>query len=201
MKISTFLNIMNFTKLIFLTGIFILSCQSGPKPIDDLTDKSFEVVNQNNESVIFPDDYKGKYVIMGFIYTNCPDICPLVTQNLIKVQKELGNPDDVQFLGLTFDPKRDTPERLKEYKGLFDLDKNFDFLTADSATVNELMDSVRVRSQVSFTQERDDGKEVYFMNHSDKIMVVNPKGEVIYEYGGSMTPVNYIVEDLQKVRG
>lgn len=190
----------NLIKLSTLLLVFA-ACESGPKIIDDLSKKSFEVVNQNGEEVTFPDDYNGKYVVMGFIYTNCPDICPLVTQNMIKVQKELGSPDDVQFLGVTFDPKRDTPERLKEYKQVFDLDKNFDFLTADSTTVSELMDSVRVRSQVSFTQVRDDGKEVYFMNHSDKIMVLDQKGRVIYEYGGSMTPVNYILEDLKKVRG
>ncbi|MEP1152365.1 MAG: SCO family protein [Balneola sp.] len=181
--------------------LLLMACKSGPEVIDDLTDRPFEVVNQNGEAVTFPDDYKGKYVIMGFIYTNCPDICPLVTQNMIKVQKALGNPDDVQFLGVTFDPKRDTPSVLKQYKNVFDLEQNFDFLTADSATVSELMDSVRVRSQVSFTQERDDGKEIYFMNHSDKIMVINKEGQVIFEYGGSMTPVNYIVEDLKTVRG
>jgi len=178
----------------------LISCTNSPKIIDDLSDKSFEVLNQNGESVTFPDDYEGKYVVVGFIYTNCPDICPLVTQNLIKVQKEFNNPDDIQFLGITFDPKRDTPEVLKNYKGLFNLDDNFDFLTADSTTISELMDSVRVRSDVSFTQVRDDDKEVYFMNHSDKIMVLDKKGRVIFEYGGSMTPVNYIVEDIQSVR-
>ena len=62
------------------------------------------------------------------------------------------------------------------------------------------MDSVRVRSQVSFTQVREDDKEVYFMNHSDKIIVLDKKGRIIFEYGGSMTPVSYIVEDLQTVR-
>ncbi len=186
----------------FILSVFflLLACDSGPEIIDDLSDKSFEVLNQNGETVIFPDDYQGKYVIAGFIYTNCPDICPLVTQNLIKIQKEFNKPDDIQFLGITFDPKRDTPEVLKNYKGLFNLDKNFDFLTADSTTINELMDSVRVRSQVSFTQIREDEKEVYFMNHSDKIMVLDKKGRVIFEYGGSMTPVNYIVEDLKTVR-
>ncbi|HCI69427.1 MAG: SCO family protein [Bacteroidetes bacterium] len=187
------------SSLLFLVFTFI-ACNSGPKIIDDLSDKSFEVLNQNGKTVIFPDDYKGKYVVAGFIYTNCPDICPLVTQNLIKVQKEFSNPDDIQFLGITFDPKRDTPEVLKNYKGLFNLDKNFDFLTADSTTIAELMDSVRVRSQVSFTQVREDDKEVYFMNHSDKIIVLDKKGRIIFEYGGSMTPVSYIVEDLQTVR-
>jgi len=164
------------SSLLFLVFTFI-ACNSGPKIIDDLSDKSFEVLNQNGKTVIFPDDYKGKYVVAGFIYTNCPDICPLVTQNLIKVQKEFSNPDDIQFLGITFDPKRDTPEVLKNYKGLFNLDKNFDFLTADSTTIAELMDSVRVRSQVSFTQVREDDKEVYFMNHSDKIIVLE-KGQI-----------------------
>ena len=189
-----------FTAYLLILSVFFASCNSGPKVIDDLSDKSFEVLNQNGEPVIFPDDYQGKYVVAGFIYTNCPDICPLVTQNLIKVQKELNNPDDIQFLGITFDPKRDTPEVLKKYKGLFNLDKNFDFLTADSTTISELMDSVRVRSQVSFTQVREDDKEVYFMSHSDKIIVLDKKGRIIFEYGGSMTPVNYIVEDIQSVR-
>lgn len=191
MKNTTFI-----VSILFL----LLACESGPKVIDDLSDKSFNVINQNGESVTFPDDYQGKYVVVGFIYTNCPDICPLVTQNLIKVQKEFNSPDDIQFLGITFDPKRDTPEVLKNYKGLFNLDDNFDFLTADSTTISELMDSVRVRSQVSFTQVREDDKEVYFMNHSDKIMVLDKKSRVIFEYGGSMTPVNYIVEDLKTVR-
>lgn len=186
--------------LLFTLYILLIACQSGPKIIDDLTDKSFNVVNQNGESITFPDDYEGKYVVMGFIYTNCPDICPLITQNLIKVQKQLNYPDDVQFVGVTFDPNRDTPDVLKDYKEVFNLDKNFDFLTGDSTAIGELMDSVRVRSQVSFTQIRDDGKEIYFMNHSDKIMVLNKTGQVIYEYGGSMTPVSYIIEDLQKVR-
>lgn len=186
--------------LFSLSILLFAACSSNPKVIDDLNDRSFELVNQNGENITFPDDYKGKYLIMGFIYTNCPDICPLVTQNLIKVQKGLNSPDDVQFLGLTFDPKRDTPEVLKKYKEVFNLDKNFDFLTGDSTTVSQFMDSVRVRSQVSFVQEREDGNDVYFMNHSDKIMVVNPRGEVIFEYGGSMTPVKYIIEDLQTVR-
>ena len=186
--------------LFCLVAVQFSACSPDVKVIDDLNDRSFELVNQNGEDVTFPDDYQGKYLIMGFIYTNCPDICPLVTQNLIKVQKELGNPDDVQFLGLSFDPKRDSPEVLKKYKEVFNLDKNFDFLTGDSTVVAQVMDSVRVRSQVSFVQEREDGNDVYFLNHSDKIMVVNPKGEVIFEYGGSMTPVKYIIEDLETVR-
>ena len=59
------------------------------KVIDDMNDASFELVNQDSVRVTFPEDFRGQYVVMGFVYTNCPDICPLITQNLIKIQKDL----------------------------------------------------------------------------------------------------------------
>jgi protein SCO1/2 len=180
--------------------ILSVACQK-TEVIDDMGDASFELINQDSVSVTFPDHYKGKYVVMGFIYTNCPDICPLITQNLIKIQEGLNTPDDVQFVGVTFDPKRDTPSVLSKYKSNFGLDRNFDFLTGDSSTVTTFMDSVRVRTQVSLTTTTADGKELYFLNHSDKIMVLNPESQVIIEYGGSMPSVpKLIIEDLKRIR-
>lgn len=181
--------------------MLLLACQSSPEIIDDLSDTSFHLVNQDSVVVTFPDDYEGKYVVLGFIYTNCPDICPLITQNLIKIQRELGYPEDVQFLGVTFDPERDTPSVLSNYKEVFKLDKNFDFLTGNPSTISAFMDSVRVRSQVSLSTTTESGKEIYFMNHSDKIMVLDKKSRVVIEYGGSMPQVpTLIIEDFQKLR-
>lgn len=185
----------------FSLSLLFLSCQTGPKVIDDLGDRSFQLVDQDSVAVTFPDDYQGRFVVLGFIYTNCPDVCPLITQNMIKIQKELHSPDDVQFIGITFDPERDTPSVLRKYKDTFKLGKNFDFLTGDPSVISEVMDSVRVRSQVSLTTTTDNGKEIYFMNHSDKIMVLDKKSRVIIEYGGSMPGIpNLIVEDFQTLR-
>ena len=180
--------------------IWVGACKPQPKIIDDLNDVTFELVNEDSVAVLFPESFRGDYVVMGFIYTNCPDICPLVTQNLVKIQKEMNYPEDIQFVAASFDPLRDTPSVLSKYKDAFRVDKNFSFLTGDTTTVSAFMDSVRVRSQVSMTTTTGDGKEVYFLNHSDKIMVLDPKGRVVLEYGGSMTPVSYIVEDIQKLR-
>ena len=74
---------------------------------------------------------------MGFVYTNCPDICPLITQNLIKIQKDLGYPSNVQFLGVSFDPLRDTPEILHRYKEVFKVDENVNFLTGEPKVVQK----------------------------------------------------------------
>jgi protein SCO1/2 len=186
---------------IFLSFLLIQSaCMNDYKVIDDMNDASFELVNQDSVRVIFPEDLCGQYVVMGFIYTNCPDICPLITQNLIKIQKDLGYPSNVQFLGVSFDPLRDTPEVLYRYKEVFKVDENVNFLTGEPKMVQSFMDSVRVRTQESMRTTTDSGKEIYFLNHSNKIMVMNPKGEIIIEYGGSMPSIpSLIVQDLQSL--
>ena len=186
---------------LLLSLIFIQSaCMNDYKIIDDMNDASFELVNQDSVNVNFPIDFRGQYVVMGFVYTNCPDICPLITQNLIKIQKDLGYPANVQFLGVSFDPKRDTPEVLHRYKEVFKVDDNVNFLTGEPTIVQTFMDSVRVRTQESMRTTTENGKEIYFLNHSDKIMVMNPKGEIIIEYGGSMPSIpSLIVQDLQSL--
>ena len=186
---------------IFLSFLLIQSaCMNDYKVIDDMNDASFELVNQDSVRVIFPEDFRGQYVVMGFVYTNCPDICPLITQNLIKIQKDLGYPSNVQFLGVSFDPLRDTPEVLHRYKEVFKVDENVNFLTGEPKMVQSFMDSVRVRTQESMRTTTDSGKEIYFLNHSDKIMVMNPKGEIIIEYGASMPSIpSLIVQDLQSL--
>lgn len=186
---------------LLLSLIFIQSaCMDDYKIIDDMNDASFELVNQDSVNVNFPIDFRGQYVVMGFVYTNCPDICPLITQNLIKIQKDLGYPANVQFLGVSFDPKRDTPEVLHRYKEVFKVDDNVNFLTGEPTIIQTFMDSVRVRTQESMRTTTENGKEIYFLNHSDKIMVMNPKGEIIIEYGGSMPSIpSLIVQDLQSL--
>ena len=186
---------------IFLSFFLTQSaCMNDYKVIDDMNDASFELVNQDSVRVTFPEDFRGQYVVMGFVYTNCPDICPLITQNLIKIQKDLGYPSNVQFLGVSFDPLRDTPDVLHRYKEVFKVDENVNFLTGEPKVVQSFMDSVRVRTQESMRTTTDSGKEIYFLNHSDKIMVMNPKGEIIIEYGGSMPSIpSLIVQDLQSL--
>lgn len=185
--------------LLFLP-VLLLSCGPDVKVIDDLNDKSFTLVNQENQPFTFPDDFKGQYVVLGFIYTHCPDVCPIITNNLKKMQEEMGFPSDVHFAEITFDPDRDTPEVLKAYKEIYKLNENFTFLTGQPEIISETMDSLRVRSQVSMSTTTEEGKELYFMNHSDKIMVLDKDSRVVLEYGGSMTPISYIIEDLNKIR-
>lgn len=189
----------NFLLLIFLTTIiWIQGC--GEPRLDDYSDQSFELVNQNGEKIIFPDDFSGSPVVVGFVYTHCPDICSFITSNIKKVYEEANHPEGTQFVIITFDPERDTPEVLQNYANAFDMDREpFQFLTGDPDTIDSLMKRVKVRTSVSDEREVEGGDPIYFLSHSDKILLIDGRSRLVFDYGGSMTPVNIIAEDLAEL--
>ena len=182
--------------LLGLTG-----CGDTPPVIHDLSNQSFELVNQDSAAVNFPSDYEGKYLVVAFIYTHCPDICRVTTANMKTAYEQLNQPSNVQFVEITFDPMRDTPSVLKSYMQKYKLDENkFSMLTGDSASVDTLFSAMDVDTKISFSETNDEGKTEYFMNHTDRIAIMDPQGRVRFEYPGSKVPVEHIVEDLNKIR-
>lgn len=70
-------------------------------------------------------DWRGKVVVLWFIYTNCPDVCPLHTEEMAAVQQMINRTpmmDLVEFVAVTTDPERDTQEVLRDYGGVHGLD-------------------------------------------------------------------------------
>ncbi len=97
------------------------------------------LTTQDGDVLYFFDDLiKDRVVAINFIYTSCPDICPLETAKLVKVQNILGERfgSDVFFFSISIDPENDTPERLREYKERFGA--NWPFLTGKKADVDQL---------------------------------------------------------------
>lgn len=193
MKLST-LSIL----LLIATVAFTTSCSS--PALDDYSDVQLQLVDQNGVSVTFPDDFRGAPVVMGFIYTHCPDICSFITANVSKVYNEMDDPGETRFVLVTFDPNRDTSEVLKGYADAFDMDREpFQFLTGDPNVIDQLMVRVGVRTQESYSREIENSDRMYFLNHSDKILLIDSRSRLIFDYGGSMTPPNIIIEDLEKL--
>lgn len=179
---------------LLLTGFS--SC--GPQAIDDFNDLSIPLQDQNGAPIVFPDDLKGKPVVLGFIYTHCPDICSLITANILQIQQQTGA--DAHYVLITFDPLRDDPETLKRYADAFGMDREpFTFLTGGEDDVRRLMERMRVRTSVSYRQTVEAGDEVYFLNHSDKLMLLDDASRLIVEYGGSMTAPALVAEDLARL--
>ena len=79
-------------------------------------------------------DFRGKVVVLWFIYAGCPDFCPLQSEAIARIQEEVNKSsmrELVQFVSVTTDPVKDTPEILKAYGPARGLDPvNWVFLTS-----------------------------------------------------------------------
>lgn len=86
----------------------------------------------------FDDLIKDKVVVINFIYTTCPDVCPLETAQLVGVSGVLGDRvgKDVHFLTITIDPKHDTAEVMKDYRRRYKA--NWPFYTGDKQEIINL---------------------------------------------------------------
>lgn len=108
------------------------------------------VVTQEGSTVRFYDDLiKGRTVLISFIYTSCPTICPVVTARLAQVQDKLGDAlgRDISFISISIDPETDTPAKLKAYARTFGAGAGWTFVTGDGPTIAMLRHKLGERSR------------------------------------------------------
>ena len=84
-------------------------------------------------------DLDGKVWIANFIFTNCPDECPLMTSEMAQLQSDLAHSVDLRFVSISVDPERDTPAVLSQYAERFNADPDrWFFLTGDKRAIYRL---------------------------------------------------------------
>lgn len=118
-------------------------------------------------------DFAGKVVVMYFGYTQCPDICPASMQVVAQAMDDLGDKArDVQFLFVTVDPQRDTPEILKSYVTHFN--PTFLALTGTPTQIEQTAKDFKVY------YKKVPGKTPgsYTMDHTAGFYVFDPKGKI-----------------------
>ena len=103
------------------------------------------LLTQDNKAVRFYQDLvKGKIVLFNFFYAHCEGICPLVTANLVRVQKLLGERvgRDIFINSITLKPTEDTPRALKEYAEMHRIKPGWALLTGRPEDVEQLRRSL-----------------------------------------------------------
>ncbi len=173
-----------------LGAVPALPAQS-PSPAPD-----FALINQDGARVSL-QQFRGRLVILTFIYTHCPDICPLTTAKLVQVQNELKKRGwfgkKVVLLSMTFDPKRDTPAVMKAYAAKFKVDHaGWHFLSGDPATVMKVVQAYRVPVRPSAKPGRID--------HGLPTLVIDPQGRILGFYNPDFDPPD-VVRDLTHLLG
>ncbi len=119
--------------------------------------------------------WHGKYMLVYFGYTFCPDVCPTTLTNLAGALAKLGpRADQLQPLFITVDPKRDTPEVVKRYAAAFD--PRIIGLTGSDAQIAAAAKAYRVYYAVHRTGP---GPDDYSMDHSSVLYLMGKDGKFI----------------------
>ena len=100
---------------------------------------AFKLTNQLGNS--FSDtDLRGRVAVVDFIFTSCPDVCPLLTEQLRGLRKQLPAAQPLSFVSFSVDPEHDTPERLRAFAKAHGADvPDFWFLTGPLAQIKEVV--------------------------------------------------------------
>lgn len=142
--------------------------QYGPVPDFNLTERGGTDVNLAQ--------LRGKIWIADFIYTSCTDTCPLQTAAMAKLQKEFAANLNVQFVSVSVDPERDTPQVLSAYADKHDADRRrWYFLTGQRDEVIKLM---RDGFHLSVAALPDSGQGNGIIPHSSRFVLVDGQAQI-----------------------
>lgn len=145
-----------------------------PLPVSE-----FHFVNQYNTPVT-QADLLGRWQLMFFGFTFCPDICPTTLADLSRSYRQLSEAEQAQWhiVLVSIDPERDTPDMLQPYMAYFNPD--FVALTGNADALPRLAGELNV---IYARAERPDGM-AYLMDHSANLALIDPQGR----YRGFVEP-------------
>jgi protein SCO1 len=149
----------------------------------------FALTDQSGQKVSMADQ-RGKLVLLTFLYTNCPDVCPLITQNLNQALQMLGaKRDDVRVLAVSVDPEGDTPKAVDAYAKAHHLLPEFHYLIGTREELTEVWRKYDVAAVASDPE---------LVDHTAYTMLVdeNGDGRVIYDSGVKAKDVVHDVDEL-----
>jgi protein SCO1/2 len=132
--------------------------------------KELTLTNQLGQTVSLNKDLRGKILVIDFIFTTCPTVCPRLSANMKELQKAYikKNPELVQFISISVDPKHDTVQALRAYADRFNADHDrWWFLTGDSKTIFDY-----AQNELGLTLQPSEANDGAF-DHSVQMILVD----------------------------
>jgi cytochrome oxidase Cu insertion factor (SCO1/SenC/PrrC family) len=153
----------------------------------------FTLKNHLNQSVS-DEDFKGKYALMYFGYTYCPDVCPMDLQILTEAFNALpnGKKNQVTPIFITIDPERDTVEVMAEYIKFFD--KKLIGLTGTVEEINGIKKAYRV-----YAAKADDTAD-YLVDHTAFTYFMGKDGKLLQHFSHGTAPEEMATKILPLIK-
>jgi protein SCO1/2 len=153
----------------------------------------FTLTDQNGKQVK-DAEFRGKHMLVFFGFTHCPEICPTTVSTLSKVMTALGDKaDQVAPVFISVDPRRDTPNVIKDYLAHFD--KRIVGLTGTAQEVKKAADAYKI--YFSINKHSKTGEDDYQVDHSTIVYMMDKNGQYVRHFSYN-TPVQDIVAGIQE---
>ena len=166
---------------------YLQTRREGPVPIGG----AFSLQDGNGR-VVTDRQFRGRWMLVYFGYTHCPDACPTALQDMANAMDALGpQKSRVAAVFITVDPERDTPPVMKEYVAAFDAD--ITGLSGSPAAVAAVARAYRV-----YYAKHPNKDGSYEMDHSSIIYLMNPEGEFVANFTHE-TPPEQIAAKLRSL--
>ncbi len=134
---------------------------------------------------------RGRYVLVTFLYTHCPDVCPLIAQNLNAALRSLGPAaSDVRVLAVSVDPKGDTPASVRAFARRLHLAPQFRYLIGSRPELRRAWAAWNVLSV---------RRSAELVDHVAYTALVDPSGKERVLYGGQVHAKD-VLHDLRILR-
>ena len=129
-------------------------------------------------------DFRGRWMLVYFGYTHCPDACPTALQDMANAADMLdpAQRKKVALVFITIDPERDTPATMKEYVSNFAAP-----ITALSGSAEQIAKAAK-EYRVYYAKHETDSSGGYEMDHSSVIYVMNPDGDFVANFTHETAP-------------
>lgn len=154
---------------------------------------AFSLTDQEGRTVTNAD-LRGHTWVASFIFTHCSGPCPMISQKMARLQKNITDPS-VRLVSFTVDPERDTPDTLKKYAAGFNADpERWKFLTGTVPQMDAVTSGMKIAAQ------RQPGEEQVV--HGTYLLLVDPAGHVRAKYGGqdmSSEDLKQLADDAQRL--
>lgn len=155
-------------------------------------------LKQGDGGTFSTSSLQGKWSILFFGYTNCPDVCPTTLSDLAQVKREYAKLSEQAFPQVVFisvDPQRDTPEILGKYVSYFD--KDFIGATGEE----NLLTAITVQVHSTFVTKPSENENEYQVGHSLNLILINPDAELVavlrppHSVKSILDALQYFIED------
>jgi len=163
--------------------------EPGPVDVDAAVGGPFTLTGTDGKTVRAAD-FRGRYMLLFFGYTYCPDVCPTTLLNITQAFEALEErapeiAEQVVPIFITVDPERDTPERIAEYLDSFH--PRTVGLTGPKRKIRRTAAAYAVTFEKT---EGTDGNETreYLMDHTSNIMLMDPQGSYITHFSPRTPP-------------